>query len=289
MNRSPRISILIPAYNSERFLAEAIQSALNQTLPPVEVIVLDDGSEDRTPAVAQSFPEPVRYIRLTHRGVAAARNAGLELFRGDYVVNLDADDRLDPQFLEKTYAVLSAQTDPQIAYCYTQCRFFGAVDRVSNYPEFDPGLLPIRNFVLATTLLRGDIARKFRFREELGFHEDYEFYMQLLAAGYQGILLNEPLLLYRQHEANRTSLNKRWLHHMRIIEHLIASYPSLYTPKIAEQARERAREKTFLGFIESRSVPASRGLRLMQFLWMAAHYPRHAETWRHARAVFGKT
>lgn len=288
MTCRPRISILIPAYNSERFLAEAIQSALDQSIPPLEVLVLDDGSEDGTARVARAFPEPVRYVRLPHRGVAAARNAGLEIFRGDYVVNLDADDRLDPQYLEKTHALLSAQTDPQIAYCYTQCRFFGAWNGVSNFPEFDPSLLPIRNFVLATALLRGDVARQFRFREEICFHEDYDFYMQLLAAGYRGVRLDEPLLLYRQHETNRTAQNKRWLHHIRIMEHFILSYPSLYTPEIAEQARKRAREKTFLGFIESRSAPASRGLRLKQFLWMARYYPRHAETWRHARAVLGK-
>lgn len=280
---NPRISIFIPAYNSAHYLPDAVRSALAQTLPPCEVLILDDGSQDNTAEVAKSFPPPVRYVALPHRGVAATRNAGLDAFVGDYVVNLDADDRLDPHFLEKTFSMLSRQRDPAIAYCYTQCRFFGTTDRVSHYPDFDAALLPIRNFILATVLMRGDVARRFRYSEDIPYHEDYDYFIKLLSAGYRGVLLDEPLLLYRQHEANRTTINKRWLQHLDIIERLIARYPSLYPRETARKARERAREKTFLAFIESRKTALPPSLRIKQFLWMLTRYPRHAETWRHAR------
>ncbi|MCS6772190.1 MAG: glycosyltransferase family 2 protein [Kiritimatiellae bacterium] len=281
----PKISIIIPAYNAERYLAEALESALSQTLPPTEIIVLDDGSQDGTGEVARSFPPPVRYVRFEHRGLPAVRNAGFAMSVGDYVVNLDADDRLDPKFLEKTFALLSQQADPQIAYCYTQCRFFGSIDRVTRFPQFDTTLLPIRNFVPATTLLRGEIARRFRYREKLLYHEDYDYYMQMLAAGYRGVLLDEPLLLYRQHDANRTLHTKTWLAHVRFVEYLIRTYPSLYPPEVAQKARERAREKTFLGFIESRRQPLTRRMRFKQWVWMISHYPRHIESWRHLRCL----
>jgi glycosyltransferase involved in cell wall biosynthesis len=95
MNESPQplVSVIIPCYNQARFLGEAIASAQRQTHSPVEVIVVDDGSSDDTASVATAHPE-VRYIRQRNRGAAAARTAGLHESRGEFLIFLDADDRL---------------------------------------------------------------------------------------------------------------------------------------------------------------------------------------------------
>src|SRR5436190_13988728 len=85
------ISAIIPAFNGERFLAEAIESTLARDYRPLEVIVVDDGSTDATPDVAQGFTN-VRYIRQPHQRAATARNTGLEAARGELVAFLDADD-----------------------------------------------------------------------------------------------------------------------------------------------------------------------------------------------------
>jgi glycosyltransferase involved in cell wall biosynthesis len=96
------VSVVIPAFNAERTLLDAIESALAQTHEHLEVIVVDDGSRDRTAAIASSAAARdarVRLVRQPNRGVAAARNAGLELARGDFVAPLDADDRWHPEKL----------------------------------------------------------------------------------------------------------------------------------------------------------------------------------------------
>jgi len=85
------VSVVIPAYQAEAFLGEAIESALAQTYAPLEVVVADDGSTDRTAEVAASYPE-IRLLRLSHRGQAAARNIGVAASEGEMVAFHDADD-----------------------------------------------------------------------------------------------------------------------------------------------------------------------------------------------------
>src|SRR5215210_7479587 len=93
------VSVIIPCYNQAHFLGEAIESVLAQNHPRFEILVVDDGSTDDTSEVAARYPE-VRCLRQENRGLAAARNAGLRSSEGEYVVFLDADDRLLPNALE---------------------------------------------------------------------------------------------------------------------------------------------------------------------------------------------
>lgn len=91
----PRLSVIIPVWNGERYLAESISSVLEQKgAPALEVIVVDDGSEDQSAAVAERFPPPVCCLRVAHGGLAAARNAGVAVAQGEYLLHLDADDLL---------------------------------------------------------------------------------------------------------------------------------------------------------------------------------------------------
>ena len=89
------VSVVMPAFDEERFIGEALRSVLAQTYRPVEVIVVDDGSSDRTAGIAAEHG--VRVLRLPRRGPAAARNAGLRAARGDYWVIFDADDLMPPR------------------------------------------------------------------------------------------------------------------------------------------------------------------------------------------------
>src|SRR4051794_37841011 len=97
MRMAPLVSILIPAYNAERWIADTLRSALSQTWPRKEVIVVDNGSTDNTLAVARKFESSViRVVSQCKRGASAARNAALGLASGDYIQWLDADDLLAP-------------------------------------------------------------------------------------------------------------------------------------------------------------------------------------------------
>src|SRR5690606_15764736 len=121
--QDPLVSIVIPCYNHARFLGEAIESALGQTYPRVEVVVVDDGSTDDTAAVVVRYPA-VRYVRQANAGLAAARNAGLRASTGELLVFLDADDRLTPGALEEGLRCLRAR--PECAFVYGAYRWIEA-------------------------------------------------------------------------------------------------------------------------------------------------------------------
>jgi glycosyltransferase involved in cell wall biosynthesis len=122
----PLVSVMIPVYNGEAYLGEAIDSVLHQSYRPVEVIVVDDGSEDDSGAVAQRYGDPVRYVRQERAGNGAARNRAIALASGDLFTFLDADDRLAPTALERLTDALAE--DPTLVAVYGHVREFVSPD-----------------------------------------------------------------------------------------------------------------------------------------------------------------
>jgi glycosyltransferase involved in cell wall biosynthesis len=116
------ISVVIPAYNAAAYLGEALDSVFAQSHRALEVIVVDDGSEDRTAEVASSYGERIRFVSQARGGNGAARNTGIALARGRYLAFLDADDRFLPDKLERQLAALEA--DPQLDMVFGWVREF---------------------------------------------------------------------------------------------------------------------------------------------------------------------
>jgi len=112
LSLNPLVSIIIPCYNGEPYLQEAIESSLSQTYQHVEVVVIDDGSTDSSSVIAEKYP--IRYIRQENRGLTASRNRGIRESRGSYIVFLDADDRLKPEAIETGLRVLAENPDCSI-------------------------------------------------------------------------------------------------------------------------------------------------------------------------------
>ena len=129
----PAVSVIVPAYNAEATLAEAVGTALRGTHSDFEVIVVDDGSSDGTLAVADTLARAdprIRLHRQSNRGVSAAFNAGLGRARGEYVARLDSDDLWHPAKLVRQVA--AARRDPQAAFIYTFVRYVDAQGRVTH-------------------------------------------------------------------------------------------------------------------------------------------------------------
>jgi glycosyltransferase involved in cell wall biosynthesis len=149
----PLVTVVIPCFNQARFLGEAIESVLRQTHAPTDVIVVDDGSTDGTAAVAAGFA-PVRCVRQENRGLPAARNRGLHEAAGEFIVFLDADDRLLPMAVASGVAALSARTDSAFAFGhYRSITEAGRVFREAP-PEglgTDPYCTLLRRNVVGTT------------------------------------------------------------------------------------------------------------------------------------------
>jgi len=116
----PLVTVVMPAHNAERFIAEALASALAQTYAPVELIVVDDGSTDRTAQIAAAHG--IKALTQARGGPAAARNAGLERARGEYWAILDADDLMPPEALERQVAEL--ERDPELAMAFGMTEAF---------------------------------------------------------------------------------------------------------------------------------------------------------------------
>src|SRR2546430_1863396 len=108
---TPRVSVIIPAFNSARFLGEAIDSALSQTHTNIEVIVVNDGSTDGTDDLVQRYLHSIRYLKQSNRGLSGARNVGFKASSGTFICFLDADDILLPEKFERQLALFEREPD----------------------------------------------------------------------------------------------------------------------------------------------------------------------------------
>lgn len=133
-----RVSVIIPVYNGAATVAEAIASALAQTRADLEVIVVDDGSTDATPAILQRFGDRIRVIRRPNGGISAARNSGVAVATGQYLAFLDCDDLWEPAMADRCAAALDAH--PECVMAYTNLALIDSDGRDLGSALIGPGL-----------------------------------------------------------------------------------------------------------------------------------------------------
>lgn len=131
------VSVIIPAYNEEKLLPRAIDSVLKQSCLPQEVIVVDDGSSDRTAEIAKSYGGTIRCYSKPNEGLAAARNTGISIALGEYIAFLDSDDEWLPDHLRNAFEVFQKHPDLKWYACgYERCEEDGEVSFVKTVPEY---------------------------------------------------------------------------------------------------------------------------------------------------------
>lgn len=253
------VSIIIPFYNLSPYLPDALRSIRKQTVPPLEVIVVDDGStESEAPALLARVESgefgPVRVIRKENGGLSSARNAGLAAARGSWVLPLDADDILDQRFLELT--LRAAERDPSLGLITTSVIYF-----FDFYPQERGVWVPLGlvRDILSTTncassctalLDRRTVLDVGGYDTSLRSYEDWDLYCRLALRGVRSTIIPDPLIRYRLRSDSmmRTiGISRRQELHAQIL----ARYPALAeTPERAmrilqsraETAEVRARE-----------------------------------------------
>lgn len=208
LDRARAVSVGIPVFRDVRFLPECVESVLGQVHPPLEVVLVDDGS--RSDDVGEALEDltrldsRLRIVRTEHRGVSAARNAALEVFEGDSFLFIDSDDLLRPTFLSRCAAVLNSRDDVWAVATWTE--FFGDYDGIEAKPPFDGRVGRRENPIISTCALvdREVVQRGIRFAPELAFLycEDWHFWSQIVAAGGRFGLVPEPLARHRVHPSS---------------------------------------------------------------------------------------
>ena len=216
MQEPPRISVLMPVYNTAPFLKEAVDSILNQTFKDFELIVLDDCSPDNSEEILNTFSDEriVRYKGQQNVGLANVLNIGLRMARGEFIARMDSDDISLPERIERQ--VLYLDTHPKVDLVSTGMKRFGDSDAVM-IRESDVEDVKFIALSHSPVLHSSSMWRKKRFlendlfyRQEMVPLEDYDLWTRALSKGL--VLVNTPdiLYLYRTHTSQVTRVNKDW-------------------------------------------------------------------------------
>ena len=214
---SDRVSVIVPVFNGEAFLREAIESALAQTHPPLEIVVCDDGSTDATPRIARSLP--VVYLRQENAGVSAARNAAIERATGDLLALLDADDIWFPDKLAVQIEALAGDTSA-FAICHFRFLLTSPGPPPPWFQRGDPEAPEPGFFAPSCWLLpRRAWERVGPFRPDLRTAEDLDWFARAGDAGIRRVVVPRTLLLRRVHDHNLTgqvpSPQQAWFNTLR--------------------------------------------------------------------------
>lgn len=198
---APLVSIIIPVFNAELYVAEAINSVLSQS-GSVEVVVVDDASTDGTAEILQSFGDRIKVVSLPkNRGTATARNAGIQQAQGSFIGFLDADDRWFPNVLEHLLSPLESE---EYDFVRGTTKFFR--DTADGRELQEQSFAEIQ---IGTTLYKRKVFEKVGlFDEEMRYAEDMDWNMRLHEAGCPGKRIDTPILQYRRHGNNLTNNEK---------------------------------------------------------------------------------
>lgn len=218
---SGKVSVIMPAYNAERFIEKAIRSVIAQTYENWELLVIDDCSSDGTLEIAKKLAKEDERIKVLkneqNMGVARTRNRGLDMCGGDYIALLDSDDIWLP---EKTEQQLKKMQEKEAVFSYSSYSIIDAFGEKTKADYIVPekidfeGLLKENIFCCSSMLFSAAVVENIRFNHEF-YHEDYIFGLQILEKGYKAVGCEEVLLNWRYIENSRSfnkikSAKNRW-------------------------------------------------------------------------------
>jgi len=223
-----KVSIIIPCFNDANFIEQAVQSALDQTYLDKEIIVVDDGSNLKTKLVLKILePKLDHLITQANNGPSAARNVGIQVATGEYILVLDSDDYFEKDFCGKAISIFRKNSDVKIVSSYGR-RFIKA--------PFGPTIKPaggdLKNFLVRNASL-GTMFRKQDWKDVGGYDEkmkigleDWEFYIRLHQNGGRTYIIQEILFLYREKKNSRSHIAN--LHKYELLSYIYKKHQLLF-------------------------------------------------------------
>ena len=229
----PIVSVIMPCFNQGQFIEEAVESIIAQTFTPVEIIIINDGSTDiETVRLLNHYQKPnVSVIHTENRGPSAARNVGIHQAKGQYILPVDADDRIAPTYLEKAVPILASQ--PEIGIVYTQAELFGAKTGSFDLPPYQ-----FPDILLGNMIFNSSLYRKADWEKVGGYNEnmvcgweDYDFWLSILELGKDVFRIPE-VLYYHREVANSRSEQMTQEYWVKSYTQIFANHPQLYSDHI---------------------------------------------------------
>ena len=204
-----KVSIIIPCYNQAAYICETVESALAQTYPYIEIICINDGSTDNSAEIIEKLAQKEdRLLFLNekeNKGVVQARNIAISKSTGDYILPLDADDTIEPAYVEKAVDIL--ENNPEIGIVYCKARLFGEKQGEWKLPEFSE-----KEFIYINSIFVSSLFRKSDFEKAGGYkeymkegYEDWDLWMSFLENGLKVFRIEEFLFNYRQHKKHKSA------------------------------------------------------------------------------------
>lgn len=206
MKENPLVSIIVPCYNHEKFIAETIESAYNSSYQNLEVIIVNDGSKDNSEQVVRLLQKKYHklvYVYQENGGPASARNHGIKIAKGKYVLPLDADDLISPDYIQKCVEILESNQSVKLVYCNAE--FFGERTGPWNLKPYKPESLALDNMIFCSAVYRkSDWESVGGYEEQMTWGwEDWEFWISLLSRGGEVVKLPVTGFYYRVNKNSR--------------------------------------------------------------------------------------
>ena len=227
-----KISVIIPCYNQYKYLLDAVKSVVSSTYKNLEIIVVNDGSTEKTAQEFQDMLKPfdnVILINQENSGVCAARNNGIIKATGEYILPLDADDRIANTYIEKAVSILEQNPDIGIVYC--EAEFFGT----GQNKKWDLKPATLSNMLIQNRIFPSGIYRKSKFLEVGGYKkemelgcEDWDFWLSIIETGAKVYQIPEVLFYYRKQQNERTKQSLRPINYLKIRLNIAKFHNKLY-------------------------------------------------------------
>jgi glycosyltransferase involved in cell wall biosynthesis len=236
------VSIVIPCYNHGAYIQDAIDSVeQNNADDFFEIIIINDGSKDAytLEKLDELSKKGYHIIHQENKGLSAARNAGIRVARGRYILPLDSDNKITAAYYRQAMAILDAE--PQVGVVYSDRYVFGLQQGNIPVGEFALQRILPGNFIDACAVFRKSIWEEIGGYDEHmpgGIYEDWEFWLSCIERGHGFRYMNEPLFGYRVLEASLVQKSLDPIIRRKVVEHIITKHATLYTQNLAEVVGE---------------------------------------------------
>lgn len=260
---TPAVSVVVPAYNVSRYIADTLDSVFAQTFTDYEIIVVNDGAPDteELERALEPYRERIIYLKQENRGISGARNTGIRAARAPLIALLDGDDMWEPEFLSVMLDELRRDSSVDMLYC--DGIYFGDTwEAGRTFTEFNPStgevtfarLLTQECNVLASSVVarRELLLRAGLFDERLRSSEDFDLWLRIIKAGGRVAYLRRPLIRYRRHSASLTADPVSMCKHILKVLEKSEQTLALTDAEVAVLRRQRRRYEAELNFNEGK-------------------------------------